>query len=59
MNSDDSVRIIDALMEHFDFGEYGEVGYEGDSPYQILISTILSQQTTERNSKRASEQLFS
>jgi len=59
MNTEDAVRAIDLILGHFDFHSAGNIGYEGSTPYQILVSTILSQQTTERNSRRASEQLFS
>ena len=55
----ESVEIIDRILDHFGIEGADKVGYPGLTPYQILISVILSQQTTERNSTRASEQLFS
>jgi endonuclease-3 len=55
----DAVKAIDIILEHFELKDFEGIGYEGSTPYQILISTILSQQTTERNSRKASEMLFS
>lgn len=59
MNSDEAVKAIDAILDYFELKDFEGVGYEGSTPYQILISTILSQQTTERNSRLASQKLFS
>ena len=58
MNPKDCTKIIDTILDHFELSDFEGIGYSGCTPYQILISTILSQQTTERNSRRASEQLF-
>ena len=58
MDPDDCCKIIDAILDHFELSDFEGIGYTGCSPYQILISTILSQQTTERNSRKASERLF-
>ncbi len=58
MKSCDAERAIDLILEHFDLKDFEGIGYEGSTPYQILVSTMLSLQTTERNSRRASEQLF-
>ena len=54
----DAVDAIDAILKHFELKDFEGIGYEGSTPYQTLISTILSQQTTERNSRKASEMLF-
>ena len=59
MDPKDAVRAIDLIMDGLGISVPEGIGYEGESPYQILISTILSQQTTERNSRRASQLLFS
>ena len=59
MDSETAVRIIDTVLQSYGMKDFEGIGYTGLTPYQILISTILSQQTTERNSRRASEQLFS
>ena len=59
MGTDESVEVIDRLVGYFDLSRTEDIGYEGSTPYQILIATILSQQTTARNSMRASERLFS
>ena len=58
MNSEEACEAIDRILEHFELKDFEGIGYEGSTPYQILISTILSQQTTERNSRKASETLF-
>ena len=58
MKTDEAVRAIDLILEHFELEDFEGIGYEGLNPYQILISTILSQQTTERNSRIASQKLF-
>lgn len=58
MNSEKACEIIDRILDRFEMKAFEGIGYEGCTPYQILISTILSQQTTERNSRRASKQLF-
>ena len=58
MNTKQSVEAIDLILKHFDLEDFEGIGYEGNTPYQILVSTILSQQTTERNSRKASETLF-
>lgn len=58
MNTKQSVEAIDLILKHFDLEDFEGIGYEGNTPYQILVSTILSQQTTERNSRKASEKLF-
>lgn len=59
MNTEESIKVIDRLVQHFDLSMPEDIGYKGSTPYQILISTILSQQTTARNSMKASERLFS
>ncbi len=58
MNSSEACKAIDTILEHFEMKDFEGIGYDGSTPYQILISTILSQQTTERNSRKASEMLF-
>ena len=58
MNSEEAVKAIDTILDHFELKDFEGIGYEGSTPYQILISTILSQQTTERNSRLASQRLF-
>jgi len=58
MNSEDAVKAIDTILDSFHMKDFEGIGYEGSTPYQILISTILSQQTTERNSRIASQKLF-
>ena len=58
MNSYEACRAIDMILDSFELKDFEGIGYEGSTPYQILISTILSQQTTERNSRKASERLF-
>ena len=58
MRSETAVEIIDAILKAYNIRDFDGIGYTGQTPYQMLISTILSQQTTERNSRRASEQLF-
>ncbi len=58
MNSEDAVKAIDAILDSFQLKDFEGIGYEGSTPYQILVSTILSQQTTERNSRMASQKLF-
>jgi len=50
---------IDSILDHFEMSDFEGTGYDGSTPYQILISTILSQQTTERNCRIASQKLFS
>jgi endonuclease-3 len=59
MDTYTAAKVIDAILDHFGQKAYEGVGYDGSTPYHILVSTILSQQTTERNSRKASEQLFS
>jgi endonuclease-3 len=59
MDADTALEALDLICRHFDLKKTEGIGYEGITPYQILVSTILSQQTTERNSRRASQQLFS
>lgn len=58
MDTYTAAKVIDAILDHFGRRAFEGVGYDGSTPYQVLVSTILSQQTTERNSRRASEQLF-
>ena len=58
MNPDEACKAIDLILGHFKLKDFEGIGYDGSTPYQILISTILSQQTTERNSRKASERLF-
>jgi len=58
MNSEEACKAIDCIIEHFHYTDYGSIGYDGETPYQILISTIISQQTTERNCRKACQQLF-
>ena len=58
VKSQTAVDILDTILSAYGIGDFDGIGYTGQTPYQILISTILSQQTTERNSRKASEQLF-
>ncbi|MBE6527750.1 MAG: endonuclease III [Thermoplasmata archaeon] len=58
MDSETACQVLDTLLDHFGLRGFEGIGYDGETPYQILISTILSQQTTEANCRRASERLF-
>lgn len=58
MNSEEACEAIDRILDHFEMKSFEGIGYDGSTPYQILISTILSQQTTGRNCRIASQRLF-
>ena len=58
MDTDKAVAAVDLILEHFELEGSEGIGYDGITPYQILVATILSQQTTERNSRKAFEALF-
>ena len=57
MDSKEACEIIDRIRSHFGITRTFEGEYEGMSPYWILVATIISQQTSERNSRKAYEKL--
>lgn len=60
MDGEGAVRVLDRLCAEYGVGPKEDADmYGGLTPFQILISTVLSQQTTERNCRKASERLFS
>ncbi len=57
MDSKEACEIIDRIRSHFGITSTFEGVYEGMNPYWILVATIISQQTSERNSRKAYEKL--
>ncbi len=60
MEPEEAAQVIDKICRHYGLnGSPDGIGYEGETPYQILVATIISQQTTERNGRKATEALLS
>ncbi len=57
MDSEEACEVIDRIRSHFGITSTFEGEYEGMSPYWILVVTIISQQTSERNTRKAYEKL--
>ena len=57
MDSEEACEVIDRIRSHFGIDRTFEGEYESMTPYWILVATIISQQTSERNSRKAYEKL--
>ena len=53
MDSEEACEVIDRICSHFGITRTLEGDYEYMTPYWILVATIISQQTSERNSRKA------
>lgn len=59
MDSDEAASIILEIRDYYGLTKEDAPAYHGMGPYQVLVATILSQQTTERSGTRATEALLS
>lgn len=59
VSRDEAADIIDAAASSFGIEEGSTDEYDGMGPYQILVSTIISQQISEACTRRICSELFS
>ncbi len=59
VSRDEAADIIDAAASSFGIEDGSTDEYDGMGPYQILVSTIISQQISETCTRRICSELFS
>lgn len=59
MEPEESAEAVRAICDHFGIGDDVTDEYDGMTAYQILVSTIVSQQISERTTRRICGELFS
>ncbi len=59
MDRDQAAEAVRAVCDHFGIEDDSTDEYDGMGPYQILVSTVISQQISEASTRRICSELFS
>ena len=58
MDKEQAAEVVKVLCDHFGIEDDSTDEYDGMGPYQILVSTVISQQISEVSTRRICAALF-